>query len=61
MTPERAKEVISKQSKFPYWGNYRKFMTPDEIAFVDREFETAPSGNVSFASIVNRIARSGAS
>lgn len=55
MTPERAAKVHKAQGKFPYWGNYRKFMDADEIAFVEDLFQRAVSGNVSFASIVNSI------
>lgn len=55
LTPERAAEVRQKQSEFPYWGNYRKFMTAEEIAYVEELFRTDPSGNVTFASIVCRI------
>lgn len=55
MTPERAREVHQKQSEFPHWGNYRKFMTEDEIAYVQWRFDNAVSGNVSFASIVCAI------
>lgn len=57
MTRERAIRVSMLQSQFPYWGNYRKFMTEEEIAFVENEVRIAPSGNVSFASVVSRIAR----
>jgi len=57
LTKERAKEVIQKQSRFPYWGNYSKFMTSDEIEHVEQLFRTDPNGSVSFASIVQRIAR----
>ncbi|MGZ6008550.1 MAG: hypothetical protein ACXWLO_04600 [Rhizomicrobium sp.] len=57
MTPDRAREVIRAQSQFPYWGNYQKFMTPEEIAFVRGQFEHSESGNVSFAGIIQRRAR----
>lgn len=56
LTPDRAKEVHHKQNQFPYWGNYSKFMTEDEIAHVNWLWENAESGNVSFASIVMSIA-----
>lgn len=56
LTPERAREVRDKQKQWPYWGNYRKFMTPEEDAYVMELFRTDPSGNVTVASIVNRIA-----
>lgn len=55
MTPERAREVHKKQSEFPFWGNYKKFMTDDEIDFVQSKFMNAVSGNVTFASIVIAI------
>lgn len=55
MTPERAAEVYKQQGEFPYWGNYRKFMTLDEIGYVEDIFKRAISGNVSFASIVVAI------
>jgi hypothetical protein len=58
MTPERAREVIRQQSHFPYWGNYERFMTPDEIAFTRERFNNHPSGNITFAGIVQRLARS---
>lgn len=57
MTPERARQVVREQSQFPYWGNYQKFMTIEEIAHVAKRFQSDPSGNVSFASIVHGIAR----
>lgn len=57
MTPERAKEVITKQNEFPYWGNYQKFMQLGEISYVQELFQKHASGAVSFASIVRAIAR----
>lgn len=56
LTQDRAKEVRHQQNQFPYWGNYSKFMTEDEIAHVQYIWEHAKSGNVTFASIVDRIA-----
>lgn len=55
MTPERAAEVHRQQSQFPYWGNYQKFMTEDEIAYCQHIFMNAESDHVSFASVVNCI------
>lgn len=57
MSPDRAREVIQKQSEFPYWGNYHRFMPPDEIIECRELFRTAPSGTVSVASIIQGIAR----
>lgn len=57
MTPERAREVIRRQSAFPYWGNYQKFMSEDEIAFVRDLFENDRSGNITFGAVVHRISR----
>jgi len=57
MTPERARDLIRAQSQFPYWGNYSRFMTADERDQVMEAFRTAPSGNISVAAIVHRIAR----
>jgi hypothetical protein len=59
MTPDRAREVIHAQSKFPYWGNYQKFMTPEEVAHVQELFANDRSGNITFGAIVHRIARRG--
>ena len=56
MTPERARDVIQAQSQFPYWGNYSRFMTTDEHDECLEVFRTAPSGNISVAAIVHRIA-----
>lgn len=58
MTPERARHVIREQSQFPYWGNYERFMSAGEVAHVRERFQNHPSGNISFAGIVQRIARS---
>ncbi len=57
MTPERARDVIRSQSQFPYWGNYSRFMTTDELDQVMEVFRAAPSGNISVAAIVHRVAR----
>jgi hypothetical protein len=57
MTPDRARAVIRAQSEFPYWGNYERFMTPDELAHCRERFNNHPSGNITFAGIVHRIAR----
>jgi hypothetical protein len=57
LTPGRAREIIRAQSQFPYWGNYSKFMTPEESAFVADAFKQSESGNVSIAGIVQRRAR----
>jgi len=57
MTPERAKDVIKAASVFPFWGNYRRFMTAAEIDLVETLWQNHPSGSVSFASIVSIIAR----
>lgn len=56
LTQDRAKEVVRLQNQWPYWGNFSKFMTEDEITHVKYIFEHAKSGNVTFASIVYRIA-----
>ena len=56
MTPERAKEIITAQNQWPYWGNFSRFMTPDEIGFVRNAWLENPNGNSSFASTVYRIA-----
>lgn len=58
MTPDRARAVIHAQSEFPYWGNYERFMTPEEVAHVRERFQSHPNGNITFAGIVQRIARS---
>lgn len=59
LSPQRAREVCHAQSQFPYWGNYEKFMTADEIAHVRGVFNAKHEpGSVTFASIVHRIARS---
>ena len=55
MTPDRAKEIQQSQSEWPYWGNFTKFMTPDEIHEV-RAFRDTLSGNTCFADALNRIA-----
>lgn len=57
MTKERAQEIIRAQSEFPYWGNYRRFMTPAEHDFVQEIFRNDPDGRVSIASIVHSISR----
>lgn len=57
MTPERAREIIRQQSQFPYWGNYQRFMTPDETELVRRLLREDENGNVSIASIVYGIAQ----
>lgn len=48
MTPERAREIRVSASRWPYWGNYSRFMTADEIEEVRRVWDTLP-GNTSFA------------
>lgn len=58
MTPDRAREVIRAQSQYPYWGNYEKFMTVNEVADVRKRFANHPNGNITFAGIVQRISRS---
>lgn len=58
MTRERAKEIITSQSQWPYWGNFQRFMTADEINDIRRYWETLP-GNSSFASAIYRIAAPG--
>lgn len=57
MTPDRAREVIRAQSQFPYWGNYEKFMTADEVAHCRQLFENDRSGSITLAAVVQRIAR----
>jgi hypothetical protein len=57
LTPQRAREIIWAQSQFPYWGNYSKFMTEEESAFVSDLFKRSENGNVSIASIVELRAR----
>lgn len=57
LTPQRAREIIRAQSEFPYWGNYSKFMTTEESAFVSELFKRSENGNVSIASIVQDRAR----
>lgn len=57
MTPDRAREVIRAQSQFPYWGNYQKFMTAEEIAEVRQLFDADRSGSITFGAVVQRIAR----
>lgn len=58
MTPERARELQRLASQWPYWGNLTRFMTPDESAEIDLLWleASASNGNLSRASIVNRIA-----
>jgi len=56
MTPTRAKEVIDAQNQFPFWGNFSRFMTPEEIGYVRDRWNANPNGNSSFASTVCRIA-----
>ena len=55
MTPERALEVIKAQNQWPYWGNFSRFMTPEEIAYVSTRWDANPNGNSSFGSTVYRI------
>lgn len=57
MTPDRAREVIRAQSQFPYWGNYQRFMSDDEIAHCRQLFEADRSGSITFGAVVQRIAR----
>lgn len=57
LTPERAREIIKKQSQFPYWGEYTRFMTPSESAFTQDLFRKSNDGNISIARIVERISR----
>lgn len=56
MTPERATEIIDAQNQWPYWGNFSRFMTTEEIGFVRDRWDENPNGNSSFASTVYRIA-----
>jgi hypothetical protein len=58
LTPQRAREIVRAQSEFPYWGNYSKFMTADEIAYVADLFKRAENGNISIARVVQERARS---
>lgn len=51
MTKERAKELIRLQSDFPYWGNFSRFMTSEEIHETNQEWDKLP-GNTSFASVI---------
>lgn len=57
LTQERAIEVTKQQAQFPFWGNYSKFMTEDEIWHVQHYWNNAKSGNVTFAAIVSCIAK----
>jgi hypothetical protein len=57
LTPARAREIIRAQSRFPYWGNYQRFLTPDELAEVQGLFEQSDNGSITFAGIVQRRAR----
>lgn len=59
LTAERAREIHEKQKVFPYWGNYRKFMTLEEEVYVMNLFYNDPNPNVTVAGIVQRIAREG--
>ena len=59
MTPERATEIIKNQNQWPYWGNFSRFMTPEEIGYVRDLWNDNPNGNSSFASTVYRIAEGG--
>ncbi len=36
MTQNRAREIISLQSAFPFWGDYQRFMTQAEIEYARR-------------------------
>ena len=56
MTQNRAREIISSQSAFPFWGNYQRFMTQAEIEYARRIWAAAP-GYFSFASVIHHIAR----
>lgn len=56
MTPARAREVIRLQSQFPFWGNYRRFMTDAEIASMTWRFRRHPSGDITFGRLVHQIA-----
>lgn len=56
LTRDRALEIHEKQTHFPYWGNYSKFMTADEIAYCEKEWKADPEGSITFATVVRRIA-----
>jgi hypothetical protein len=56
MTPERAQEVLRAGNQFPEWGNYHKFMTPEENAELQRLWLRQP-GEWSRASVLYAIAR----
>ena len=56
MSPKRAAEVISAQNQWPYWGNFSRFMSPEEIGFVRDRWNENSNGGSSFASTVYRIA-----
>lgn len=51
MTRERAQELIRLQAQWPYWGNFRRFMTPEEIAEIEAEWLAGP-GVRSFAGVI---------
>ena len=59
MTPERAQEIIEKQSHFPNWGNFQKFMSDEEKIDIQNKFLNASEskGYLSFSSIIYRIAQ----
>ena len=56
LSRERAAEVIHAQNQWPFWGNFSRFMTDAEIAYVRTRWDANPNGNSSFASTVYRIA-----
>jgi hypothetical protein len=56
MTPERAKEIRQSTQRFPYWGNFRRFMTPDEISLVMDRWESM-DGNSCFADALRTFER----
>jgi hypothetical protein len=45
LTPKRATEVHNAQKQFPYFGNYRRFMTPEEITHVEQLWRDATLEN----------------
>ena len=60
MTPDRAYAILQKGNQWPFWGNYRKFMTPEEQAEVEEHVRQAPEdqGHISIERVLQRISQS---
>ncbi len=58
MKKERAIELIKKQAVFPFWGNFRRFMTEAEKEEIANIVKASPR-DCSFAGKIFAIANEG--